>query len=163
MNINRNIAREYPWGSIRWDRRAKFAASVIPAGSSVLDLGGGFCRLHEFLRTPVMRYVSLDREAWTDATVVCDFSFGSFPDVGMFQYLACLGTLEYLEDPRAFLVAIRRYGDVLLLSYNRSVNAMRKNNLTKKALVTLLAVSGWEVRFKTALSPQHTVYYCTSR
>src|SRR6267154_6202992 len=80
---NGQLVNEFPWGAGKfWKERNDLIGTLIPNGADVLDLGGGFCRLAEYVTG---RYQSLDLKAWTNVTREADFNNGQFPDVGYFD------------------------------------------------------------------------------
>ena len=143
ITVNPNL--KFPWGEGKWwpDRNARIAAR-IPEKASVIDIGGGLSHLAESVTG---RYVSLDREQWTNLTVAADFNKGEFPDVGVFDIVVCQGALEYMDDPCAFLQSIRKYGPTLYLTYQlgKSGEPFKRNELSFEELFASLMATGWEV------------------
>jgi 2-polyprenyl-3-methyl-5-hydroxy-6-metoxy-1,4-benzoquinol methylase len=150
---------QFPWGAGKfWEQRNAIIGGSLSEGESVLDLGGGFCHLSEYVTG---RYVSLDKEAWTNVTIKADFNAGEFPDVGYFDVIVCQGVLEYMKEPLAFLKAIRKYGKRLFLSYQLGDRPDRGNSLLFTELREILQQAGWEIRAGVDVdSPTQMVYSC---
>lgn len=101
-----------------WDRRNETIASMIPAGSSVLDLGCGAQTLKTHLPEGCF-YQPCDLVQSTPEVIVCDFNQGQYPHVSRaFTHVVCSGVLEYIRDHRRFLQEVSQLGDTLILSYN---------------------------------------------
>ena len=100
-----------------WNQRAKFAADLIPAGATVLDLGCGAMALEQML-PPACAYVPCDVVARDRRTLVCDFNKGEFPAFENVTHVTVLGVLEYLYDVPAFLRKLRACALPVILSYN---------------------------------------------
>lgn len=164
MKINEEIKNEYPWGPGReWKTRTMLIASIIPDGSRVIELGGGFCHLEKYLKNS--DYTSLDLKAWTDKTIKADFNNGKFPDIKPeFQIVVAQGILEYIDDPETFLKTAKKYGKILILSYLAGVRCdveQRKNRITWIELKELIERAGWKIAFQRGFSPRQKLYYCT--
>jgi len=103
---------------LAWDRRAAFAATFIPAGARVLDLGCGRMALRGFLREGC-DYRGCDLVARDAHTIVCDFNKGDFPsaEAADVDVLVLLGVLEYIADLDAFFARLRDAGREIVLSY----------------------------------------------
>lgn len=157
--IVENTGLRFPWGEGKfWKERNDLIASNIQENESVLDLGGGLCFLAEHVSG---RYVSLDREIWTNVTIRADFNNGEYPDVGYFGTVVCQGLLEYLCHPVDFLKTIRKYGERLLLTYQLGPSEGRVIDLTFEALEELLTDAGWKiVRYCEVDSTSQRLYVC---
>jgi hypothetical protein len=101
-----------------WDRRAKFAADFIPAGSRVLDLGCGRMTLSRLLPANCT-YQPCDLVARDTTTIVCDLNAGQFPEAAARQadVIVMLGVLEYIVEVDALFTHLRRSNCELVLSY----------------------------------------------
>ena len=152
MKINKELIKEYPWQK-RWDKRTELIAKIIPEGISVLDLGGGFGNLYQYL-IDCPRYISLDIKEWTDATIKADFNKGEFPDMyPEFQIIVCQGIIEYIERPAEFLESIKKYGSKLLIT--------RDNKVGMAEFKELLQNTGWEVIFSRSIIGSQKLFYCS--
>jgi hypothetical protein len=100
-----------------WDRRAELAATLIPAGATVLDLGCGRMALEGML-APGSRYLPCDLVARDERTQICDFNAGQWPEARGATHVSCLGVLEYMYRPQDFLAGLARYRLPVVLSYN---------------------------------------------
>lgn len=154
MKINETLAKEYPWGREPWLRRTKIIGKMIPEGASVLDLGGGLGHLFAELKEP-RHYRSMDIEKWNDLTIVADFNEGEYPETGRtFQYIVAQGILEYISKPADFLKNIKKYGDILILTYRRYVPGewrVERKEYTYADVNEALARTGWERIMETSL------------
>jgi len=146
---------------MNWAQRTGIIASAIPRKMSVLDLGGGFCNLYKHLKE-CRRYVSLDLEEWTDATVKIDFNKDKLPEMEQFDYLVCQGTLEYLNEPEKFLRDIRKYGGILLLTYwfEKLADGKWRNKLNPDEFKDILRKAGWMIVFERSVSGRQKLFYC---
>jgi hypothetical protein len=100
-----------------WDARNRVIAQMIPANSSVIDLGSGAQTLERYLK-PGCKYQPCDCVKSSDNVLLCDFNNDQYPNISQrFDYVVVSGLLEYIRDPRKFLGRIRSYGNVLLVSY----------------------------------------------
>ena len=109
-----------------WDERNQFIASLIPPGSSVLDIGSGGQSLKRHLK-PGCKYQPCDLVKSSPDVILCNFNDGLFPNVEEhFDYVVCSGILEYIRDPVRFLDAATSYGNVVILSYHPFVQGSSK-------------------------------------
>jgi hypothetical protein len=139
MKINEELKKEYQWRpDAIWEKRMDQISKIIPEGTMVLDLGGGFCHLQERLKN--CYYLSIDIKPWTDLTVVADLNEDEYPEleVSKFNYLVAQGIIEYIKDPADFLEKIKKYGDILLLTY-RKTEGMR---FSHKRIKEIIKISG---------------------
>jgi hypothetical protein len=114
-DVNRwqQVAKQEP----SWDARNRVIAHLIPANSSVIDMGSGAQTLARYLK-PGCQYQPCDCVKSSDNVLLCDFNSHQYPDTDeKFDYVVVSGLLEYIRDPRRFLERISSYGDVLLVSY----------------------------------------------
>jgi hypothetical protein len=162
MQINKELISQYPW-KIHFRNRNMNVAKVIPEGSSVLDLGGGFCGLYRFIKN--CRYLSLDLKLWTDMTVEADFNKGIFPNVGRFQFLVCQGIMEYLEEPMEFLEKIKKYGDTMILTYKPGCTDLSKQilGIPFEEMIEMLDKCGWEIIFEKQINSTQKLFYCKTK
>jgi hypothetical protein len=108
------VATEVP----PWDQRNKLIGALIPAGSSVLDLGCGAMTLKGWL-PPGCVYQPCDVVQSAPEVILCDFNEGLYPALDrQFDYVVCSGVLEYMRAPLEFLQRISGYGSKVILSYN---------------------------------------------
>lgn len=160
MKINKKLRSSYPW-KVRWTERAEEAGKFLAADTSVIDLGGGMGEFHKQLRGKCY-YLSLDREPWTEYTQKCDFNKEKLPDYPPFQFIVCLGTIEYLEQPEQFLKDIKKYGDKLVVSYREKSNGGmdRKNNFEFAEFEKKIAEADWEILANKKIKTSDRIYYC---
>ena len=132
--------------SANWEDRAVLAAGMIPAGSSVLDVGCGRMQLKDHL-PPGCSYMPADLTKWAEDTVQVDLSKGEFP-AGQFDYATILGVLEYLPNPEVTLGNARVGCTNLVVSYchpNDGRFGAAKNAFSRNEFEDLLSASGWEI------------------
>jgi hypothetical protein len=103
-----------------WDGRAKLAASYVPAGAHVLDLGCGAMAVERFLPEGCT-YQPCDLVARDPRTRVCDFNADEFPDDVGCDFVTVLGVLEYLSDVPGFLARLRGLSCPAVVSYSVAV------------------------------------------
>jgi len=84
------------------DERARIAASFIPAGLCVVDVGCGSMMPLERHLPQGTRYIPVDVARRDDRTIVVDLNLAPLPDFGA-DYVVALGLLEYLNDVPGFL------------------------------------------------------------
>ena len=99
-----------------WNARAQAAATYIPVGAHVLDLGCGAMALEKFLPAGCA-YQPCDLVARDARTIVCDFNKGEFPAAGSCDFVAMLGVLEYVFDAPAFLKRLAALRRPVVMSY----------------------------------------------
>ena len=155
MKIRPAAADNFPWGKTVWASRSSIIAAAIQPGAAVIDLGGGLCHLAGMLKKP-KRYVSIDKKEWTDRTVVADFNAGEFPDIGTFDVAVAQGIIEYVDDPLAFLNAIRKYAPILILTHREGAPDVH----TRLEVIDALTKARWGVVFRRALSERQEIFYC---
>jgi len=143
-------------GAPSWDERNKQIAELIPANSSVLDLGAGPQTLRGYL-SPGCTYQPCDVVKSSDDVLLCDFNGGIYPQVERpFDFVVCSGVLEYIRDLSTFLDATIALGDCTILTYTPVQNGdtlwMRAaegwvNHLKQEQLEELLDKLGvqWDI------------------
>jgi hypothetical protein len=101
-----------------WDERNQFIANLIPAGSSVLDIGSGGQSIKRHLK-PGCHYQPCDLVKSTPDVILCDFNAGRFPEISrQYDYVVCSGVMEYIRNPLPFLEAVTSYGSSVIISYH---------------------------------------------
>ena len=104
--------KRYP----KWEARAKLAAELLEPGCRVADVGCGGMTM-ETLLPPGAVYVPFDVCRRDDRTNVIDLNSEPFPIVNV-DAILCLGVLEYLFDPLAFIHEARKSNCLLIFSYH---------------------------------------------
>lgn len=99
-----------------WNDRARQAASFIPAGATVLDLGCGAMALEGFLPLG-SSYLPCDVVQRDSRTLLCDFNEQPIEKPAAATHVTCLGVLEYMHEPQAFLRQLRSFQIPIVLSY----------------------------------------------
>jgi hypothetical protein len=98
-----------------WDERNRILASLIPPGSSVIDLGAGAQTLRHHLVN--CEYQPCDLVPHGDA-LYCDFNKNIFPaTTKKYDFIVCSGVLEYIRNPHRFLSQIFKLGSQGFLTY----------------------------------------------
>ena len=101
-----------------WDFRNEKIAGLIPAHSSVIDLGCGAQTLKGYLPLGC-EYQPCDLVKSTADVILCDFNAAVYPKVDRrFTHVVCSGVLEYIKDHYTFLEESSSLGDNLVLTYN---------------------------------------------
>jgi FkbM family methyltransferase len=132
--------------------RAEAAATHIPPGARVLDLGAG--RMELSRRLPLgAQYQPVDLVAWSSDCIAIDLNATPLPE-GRFEVIAALGLLEYIHRPAALLAAARSIGFRLLATYpplesGLPVAARRgygwMNDIDLATFEAMLAAGGWRI------------------
>jgi len=100
-----------------WDWRNKVIAGLVPAGSSVLDVGCGPQTLRRHLDKSC-KYQPCDVIKSTPDVIQCDFNAGEYPDPGVtYDVVICSGVIEYIRKPKEFLKRMPALGRMMILSY----------------------------------------------
>jgi len=101
-----------------WDSRNVLISSLIPDGSSVLDLGSGAQTLRRHLK-PGCKYQPCDVVKSSPDVILCDFNAGNYPQPGMeYDFVVCSGIFEYIRRPLEFLQRISTLGRTIIFSFN---------------------------------------------
>jgi hypothetical protein len=152
-----------------WDGRNEIIARLIPAGSSVIDLGCGPQTLRRHL-DPSCKYQPCDVIQSTPDVIFCDFNSGIYPKVTQsYDYVICSGVFEYIRNPAEFLKKNSMLGKVMILSYNplhqfpgdskiRRLNCDWINHFTKPEVEALFDEVGLNWRVLNVDKIGETVY-----
>jgi hypothetical protein len=100
----------------QWDDRAAIAAEFLRGCAAVADLGAGYMHLERFLQ-PGVSYYPLDVIPKDERTLVCDFNEWPVPATPA-KAAACLGLIEYICRPEAFLSNLAENYDICAITYN---------------------------------------------
>lgn len=109
------------WGTLsdstadKWDSRAKRAAELLCGQSGVIDMGCGLMNLKRHL-SPDQTYIPVDGTSRGPDSIVCDFDLEDPPACDV-PSMACLGLIEYLQDPQRFLNETARRYRIAVVSY----------------------------------------------
>jgi len=137
-----------------WQERSRIAATWIPAGAKVLDIGCGAMTLERHLPEGCT-YIPCDVVRRDERTERCDLNRGEIPSrLAEADRVTMLGVLEYLYDPRPILLAAAQAGRTLLFSYclaeysaGRDRGALGWVNAYSRADLHLLAAeAGYRVK-----------------
>lgn len=135
-----------------WDERSAIAATYLLDVNSVADLGCGHMRLERYL-AKATAYFPVDVTRRDERTLVCDFN--SEPLVRTPADAAvCLGLLEYLFEPAAFLEQLAHQYRKLVVSYcvadlTPDIASRREhawvNELSHSQIEAIFAHTGWTI------------------
>jgi len=141
-----------------WDERTILIASLIPAGSDVLEFGAARLVLREHLEKNCT-YQPSDIVDRGDSTIVCDLNSG-FPTLPRrYTHTVFSGVLEYISDIGAVVDALSDHTEVIIASYqtiDRLPDYVTRrlhgwiNHLSNEQLVALFKQHGFH------LSQSHT-------
>lgn len=141
----------------QWDARAQRAASHIPAGAKVLDIGCGAMALKAALK-PGCSYTGADIVERAPGALVIDLNRKEFPE-GHYDWVTFLGVLEYVHEPAWPLAQAAQVAPRLLLTYccditeGQAVELRRGmgwvNELSRESMRQLLGECGWRVDSET--------------
>ncbi len=169
---------DYPWGDAIWHRRLAMAASLIPPGSRVADIGAGKRDLERYLHAGCA-YWSYDKEPCDAGMERFDIETDHFCLLPVHQesqphVVALLGVLEYLHNPVLALERMRDVAPWLVCSMRRNAPSKhpeappRPNTLKIADMPTALENAGWLVLDERTLwedsaGPVERVYWCRRR
>ena len=137
----------------QWDARAQRAATYIPKGTKVLDIGCGAMALKAALPQGC-NYTGTDVVERAPGTLVIDLNRKEFPQ-GQYDWVTFLGVLEYIHEPAWPLKQAAAIAPHLLLTYccditqGQAVELRRSmgwvNDLSLDAIRLLLNECGWRI------------------
>lgn len=144
-----------------WDERTKQIATLVPAGSRVVEFGAGRRQLEKYL-PPSCAYTPSDLVDRGPGTIVCDLNQRPLPDLSQLapQVAVFGGVLEYIRDVPSLLQWLAASGvKTCIASFDpvpvglgilgRHREAARRtyygyrNRLTEEELVRSFAVAGF--------------------
>jgi hypothetical protein len=134
-----------------WDGRTRLIASLIPAGSSVLEFGAGRLVLRDYLPSGC-RYTPSDLVDRGAGTIVCDLNAKVLPDFPRHDVAIFSGVLEYVNDVPRLVRHLSPRVNAFVLSYavtdtNASLVYRRAdgwvNDFSASALVKVFADHGF--------------------
>jgi Flp pilus assembly protein TadD len=101
-----------------WAARSKLAASFIPAGARVIDLGCGAMHVERFLPYGCS-YVPVDVTRRDERTLICDLNRDPPPlaEIARADMISMLGVWEYLYEPAMVFRALASVRKPLICSY----------------------------------------------
>jgi len=158
----RKVVQETP----SWDERNQLIASLIPPGSSVLDIGAGAMTLSRYLARDT-HYTPMDTVAASQQTVAVDFNACQIPELSWsYDFAVCSGVLEYILPVHLFLDTVARWAHTIILSYATSdltpgATARRRNgwlnHLSDAELRRLFVAHG--LRLKSTIPWERQLIY----
>ncbi|WP_349956738.1 hypothetical protein [Rhizobium sp. ZPR3] len=98
-----------------WNERAAIAGSYLAGQPAVADFGCGTMILRNYLADET-KYIPVDVTGRGPDTIVCDFNNEAPPKTDA-DAAACLGVLEYLFDPAAFMSELAKNYSTCVVSY----------------------------------------------
>lgn len=119
--------------SLEWEPRTRLLASLVPAGSSVLEFGAGRMTLAQFLPEGC-RYTPSDIVERGPGTIVCDLNAPDLPDFPSHDVAVFSGVLEYVNDVPRLIAHLTPVIGVFILSY--AILETHTNRINRRA-------SGW--------------------
>ena len=158
-----------------WEPRSRFAASLIPRRSTVLDIGCGKMMVEKHLH-PTCTYIPADVAQRDPRTLLCDINKGEIPNqVDDVDIVLMLGVIEYVFDLPALLARLAKGRGRIMVTYcdtetggladlNRRAALGWVNALTRAQLKALFAAAGLRLlaedqvdglQWIYTLSPQH--------
>lgn len=100
-----------------WDERNQLMAAMVPANSSVLDVGAGSMTIQGYL-PPGCSYQPVDCVKGCETTLIAEFNEGLIPVIDRkYDIAICSGVLEYIASPTEFLQTVAAWANKVLLSY----------------------------------------------
>ena len=149
----------------QWAYRATLAAQMIPAHSSVLDIGAGAMDLEKVLPEGCA-YQPCDLVSRDERTIVCDLNQGEFPVGPPADVVTMLGVLEYIREPLELLRKVRALNRPLVCSY--SITDRRPqldraaqgwiNGFDFAGLQTLMKQAGFVLQHRQTIDPLQDVF-----
>jgi hypothetical protein len=121
----------------RWPGRARSVAQLVPAGSSVIDLGAGA----QGLRLQLPRdctYTAVDLPEF-------DMNRGHWPE-GEYDVAVMAGVLEYARWPAAAFSHLRRLAPLAIVTYahgGRKRDSLWVNDLTADEIMVMAGKAGF--------------------
>jgi methyltransferase family protein len=103
---------------VLWSERSRLIATLIPAGSTVIEFGAGRRATETFLK-PGCKYVPSDLVSRGDDTIICDLNQRPLPDLRSLQLDAAVfgGVLEYIQDLPSLLAWLAPSVTLCVASY----------------------------------------------
>lgn len=98
-----------------WAERARLAAEIIPDGASVFEIGVGAGWFRDHIKSRC-NYLGADLEPLDPATLRLNLDSDSLPP-GPFDFVVCLGVLEYLHYSEQAVGRMCRSGRSILCTY----------------------------------------------
>jgi hypothetical protein len=93
---------------------------------------------------------------------VADFNKKQYPRIGVFDQIVCQGILEYIDEPKDFLKAIRKYGGKLIITYKEfaPTDIERRNIFEFYEIEKMLAQTKWSIEEKRKYGSNQQIYIC---
>jgi hypothetical protein len=106
----------------QFKERVEKVSRFIKENSSVLDIGAGDMVLREFLPDGCS-YQAIDLYEREEGTIVCDLNVRKPRLYQKYDYVVCIGLLEFINDIEKFVKWIEKYiNNSILVSYSNLEN-----------------------------------------
>jgi len=150
-----------------WDSRAEAAGRLIPAGSSVLDLGCGSMALERYLPEGAIYYPS-DICSRDERTLICNVDLEPLPEIPGLQVVCALGLNEYLNDINGFYCRVRERNARFVTSYHPLLDHKQidrpsmgwMNSLTFPEWIAIIENARFELQELKLVSPGQYLVAC---
>jgi len=130
-------------------------------GSRVADFGAGGCYFREKLPSDCI-LTEFDRVQYDEKVVLMDFNNDGFP-VGNFDYVVCLGLIEYLENVSLFFEKLNEICKFALISYHclKNNNTGRFNFYSHDEVEQIIRSAGFSV-IRTNEIGHECFFFCSN-
>ena len=129
-----------------WEPRSRFAATLIPKGSKILDLGCGKMSIEKYLH-PSCTYLPADIVKRDERTLHCDINKGDIPqEINQVDIVVMLGVIEYVFDLPRFLKTLAQTKKKIVVSYCDTDTGNAKDFNQRTALGWVNAFSRAQLR-----------------
>jgi hypothetical protein len=79
-----------------------------------------------------------------------------YPELGRFDYIVVAGVVEYVKNATMFFSGLRKYGDVIVMTFLSSQSKVKGRNLrTLEEINKCISRAGWEVVIKEDYTDSH--------
>ncbi len=123
-----------------WDARARVAATLIPAGASVIEFGAGLRQLETFLDHSIS-YIPSDLIDRGPGTLLLDLNAHPLPTLSEVDTAVFCGVLEYIADVPTVVRWLSNWASFCIASYNCAYSS--PGTLQRATEVAKRARSGW--------------------
>ena len=129
------------WGSAEnykphWASRSALAASLVPDGASVLEVGAGVGHFRDIVRQRT-RYLGTDLQPLDPAYLTCNLDVDAVP-AGQFDYAVALGVFAYLHHPERAARKLCEAAERVVISY-----CCRRNEVEPADAAESRSARGW--------------------
>lgn len=148
-----------------WSYRATMAAKFLASERAVADFGCGTMLLERHLESGTI-YYPVDIVQRDNRTTLCDFNVDPLP-IFPASAAACLGLLEYLFNPGAFLQQISRHYRTCVVSYCPCYAPEQReqrrshawvNDLSPTEIIDVFVCTGWTIEKSGMVSQAQIIW-----